>query len=134
MPKSTKLPRSSKPSAAARPGDRPFRSKCSIARALDVMGDKWTLLIVRDLLWHGKHTFAALQGSAEKIPTNILSDRLQRLVEWGLARREKYQDRPPRFEYHLTDTGKGLEPALTQILYWGHQVLEGGIPERLRGK
>ncbi len=115
-------------------GDAAFRSKCSITRTLDIVGDKWTLLIVRDLLWHGKHTFAALQGSAENIPTNILADRLQRLAEWGLVRRELYQERPPRFAYHLTDTGKALEPALTSILYWGHNVLDGGMPERLRGK
>lgn len=134
MPKNIKKTNSLKTKPASRPGDEPFRSKCSIARALDVVGDKWTLLLVRDLLWHGKHTFAALQGSAENIPTNILADRLQRLMEWGLVRRELYQQRPPRFEYHLTETGKGLEPALTHILYWGHKTLEGGIPERLRGK
>ncbi len=123
-----------KPPRLPKLGDHDFRSKCSIARALEIVGDKWTLLIVRDLLWHGKHTFAALQGSAEKIPTNILSDRLQRLADWGLVRREPYQDRPARFAYHLTEAGKGLEPALTQILRWGHRVLEGGMPERLRGK
>jgi DNA-binding HxlR family transcriptional regulator len=128
MRKGTKLPK------ATAPGGHEFRSKCSISRSLEVVGDKWTLLIVRDLLWHGKHTFAALQGSAEKIPTNILADRLQRLAEWGLVSREQYQDRPPRFAYRLTETGKGLEPALIQILRWGHQVLDGGMPERLREK
>jgi DNA-binding HxlR family transcriptional regulator len=122
------------PPKARAPGGHEFRSKCSISRALEIVGDKWTLLIVRDLLWHGKHTFAALQGSAEKIPTNILADRLQRLGDWGLVRREPYQDRPPRFAYHLTETGKALEPALIQILQWGHRVLDGGMPERLRGK
>ena len=60
-----------------------FRSRCSIARTLDIFGDKWTLLIVRDLLWHGKHTFGALHESAERIPTNILSDRLRRLETWA---------------------------------------------------
>lgn len=122
------------PGGRAKAGDHDFRSKCSISRALDIVGDKWTLLIVRDLLWHDKHTFAALQGSAEKIPTNILSDRLQRLAEWGLVRREPYQDRPVRFAYHLTETGRALEPALTEILQWGHEVLDGGMPAHLRGK
>ncbi len=65
-----------------------FRSDCSIARTLDIAGDKWTLLIVRDLLWHGKQTFQALEASAEGVPTNILSDRLKRLVKWGLVRRQ----------------------------------------------
>lgn len=126
------MSRKTKPASGLRLKDSDFRSKCSIARALDIVGDKWTLLIVRDLLWHGKHTFAALQGSAENVPTNILSDRLQRLAEWGLVRREPYQERPPRFEYHLTETGRKLEPALVEILRWGHTTLDGGVPERLR--
>ena len=112
-----------------------FRSKCSISRTLELLGDKWTLLIVRDLMWHGKHTFQALQGSAEEIPTNILADRLRRLGDWGLVRREQYQDRPPRFEYHLTEAGKTLEPTLIQIMRWGHQQLDGGLNTRvLRGR
>ena len=56
-----------------------FRSTCSIARTLELVGDKWTLLIVRDLKWHGKRTFQALQDSAEHVPSNILSERLKRL-------------------------------------------------------
>lgn len=112
-----------------------FRSKCSISRTLELLGDKWTLLIVRDLMWHGKHTFQALQSSAEQIPTNILADRLRRLSEWGLMRREQYQVRPPRFEYHLTDAGKTLEPTLIQIMRWGHEHLDGGLNTRvLRGR
>ncbi len=84
--------------------------------------------IVHDLLWREKHTFAALRGSAEDIPSNILADRLQRLTERGLVRRELYQERSPRFAYRLTDTGTALEPALTGILYWGHNGPEGGMP------
>jgi DNA-binding HxlR family transcriptional regulator len=137
MGKNTKLSQGPKqaggrPPRRSKRSDHEFRSKCSISRALDIVGDKWTLLIVRDLLWHGKHTFAALQGSAENIPTNILADRLQRLVDWGLVRREPYQERPPRFAYHLTETGQGLEPALVEVLRWGHRVLDGGMPDRLR--
>lgn len=108
-----------------------FRSKCSISRTLEVVGDKWTLLIIRDLMWHGKHTFQALQESDERIPTNILADRLRRLTEWGLVRREQYQDRPPRFEYHLTEAGRSLEPTLIQIMRWGHQHLGGGLNRRV---
>ncbi|WP_119421203.1 winged helix-turn-helix transcriptional regulator [Desertibaculum subflavum] len=116
-----------------RPAGHEFRSKCSIARTLDVLGDKWTLLIVRDLMWHGRHTFQALQDSAERIPTNILADRLRRLAEWGLVRRAQYQDRPPRFEYHLTEAGQALEPALIQIMRWGHEMLNGGLNQRVVG-
>ena len=105
---------------------RDFRSRCSIARALELIGDKWTLLIVRDLLWHGKHTFRALQDSAERIPTNILAQRLKKLMDLGLVRREAYQDRPVRYAYHLTETGASLEPVLLQIMGWGHDHLGGG--------
>jgi DNA-binding HxlR family transcriptional regulator len=93
---------------------------------LELVGDKWTLLIVRDLMWHGKHTFQALQASAEHVPTNILSDRLKRLGEWDLVRKEAYQKRPLRFAYHLTDKGRALEPMLLQIMAWGHARLGGG--------
>lgn len=103
-----------------------FRSGCSIARTLDIVGDKWTLLIVRDLLWHGKQTFQALEASAEGVPTNILSDRLKRLVKWGLVRREAYQQHPVRYAYRLTEEGKSLEPVLLQIMAFGHKHLGGG--------
>ncbi len=106
--------------------DHEFRSDCSIARTLELVGDKWTLLIVRDLMWHGKHTFQALQDSAERVPTNILAERLKRLMRWGLVRREPYQDRPVRYAYHLTEAGRSLEPVLRQIMRWGHERLDGG--------
>ncbi len=104
-----------------------FRSRCSIARALELIGDKWTLLIVRDLMWHNKHTFQAMQNSVERIPTNILSQRLKKLMDWGLVRREPYQERPLRYHYLLTDNGQSLEPVLSQIMGWGHEHLEGGL-------
>ena len=111
-----------------------FRSTCSISRTLEIVGDKWTLLVVRDLIWHGKHTFVALQESAERIPTNILSERLKRLVEWGLVRRDAYQQRPLRHAYHLTDEGKSLEPVLMQIMAWGHGRLGGGRHDPATGE
>ena len=104
-----------------------FRSGCSIARTLELLGDKWTLLIVRDLLWHGKHTFQALQDSDERIPTNILADRLRRLMAWGLVTRAPYQQRPVRHAYDLSETGRALEPVLRQIMAWGHANLGGGL-------
>ncbi|MEM7633478.1 MAG: helix-turn-helix domain-containing protein [Pseudomonadota bacterium] len=103
-----------------------FRSRCSIARTLDIAGDKWTLLIVRDLMWHGKDTFQALQRSEERMPTNILSNRLKRLVELGLVQKEPYHDRPVRYRYQLTDAGKSLEPLLVTLMDWGHKHLGGG--------
>ncbi len=108
------------------PADHAFRSGCSIARSLEILGDKWTLLIVRDLMWHGKHTFQDLQESREQVPTNILSDRLKRLMEWGLVDREPYQDRPVRYRYRLTERGHALEPVLKSTMAWGRETLGGG--------
>ena len=111
-----------------------FRSRCSIARSLEILGDKWTLLIVRDLLWHGKHTFQELQNSEEQLPPNILSQRLKRLMEWGVVVREAYQDRPVRYRYMLTEQGRALEPALLGIMHWGHAHLGGGLFDPAHGK
>ena len=110
-----------------------FRSRCSIARSLEILGDKWTLLVVRDLMWHGKHTFQELQNSEEHLPPNLLSQRLKRLMEWGLVEREAYQDRPVRYRYQLTPRGRELEPALLQIMRWGHAHLGGGLYDPDKG-
>ena len=115
-------------------GGHDFRSQCSIARTLELVGDKWTLLIVRDLLWHDKHTFQALQESAERIPTNILSQRLKKLMACGLVHRKAYQEKPLRYAYHLTAAGETLEPVLLQIMGWGRDHLKGGIYDPKTGK
>jgi len=111
---------------ALKTDDHTFRSECSISRTLELLGDKWTLLVVRDLMWHGKHTFRDLQGSAEHIPSNLLSQRLGKLMELGLVARQPYQERPVRHAYHLTETGRTLEPVLLQVMAWGHEHLGGG--------
>ncbi len=111
-----------------------FRSTCSIARTLELVGDKWTLLIVRDLMWHGKQTFRALQDSAEGVPSNLLSERLKRLAKWDLLRREAYQKKPVRYSYHLTEKGRSLEPVLLQMMAWGHGHLGGGRYDPKSGK
>ncbi|WP_170765499.1 winged helix-turn-helix transcriptional regulator [Ruegeria lacuscaerulensis] len=111
-----------------------FRSRCSIARSLEILGDKWTLLVVRDLLWHGKHTFQELQNSEEHLPPNLLSQRLKRLMDWGLVEREAYQDRPVRYRYMLTERGRALEPTLLGIMNWGHSHLGGGLFDPTLGK
>ncbi len=111
-----------------------YRSGCSIARTLEILGDKWTMLVVRDLLWHGKHRFQELQDSEERMPSNLLSQRLKRLIKWGLVRREAYQDSPVRYEYRLTDEGRALEPVLLQIMGWGHAHLGGGLYDPARKK
>ena len=123
MPKSQRL---KKQSTLSKANGYPFRSHCSISRTLELLGDKWTLLIVRDLLWHGKHTFKEL-ADAEGIPSNLLSGRLQRLIDWGLADREQYQSNPVRYTYHLTDAGLALEETLLNVMSWGNRYLGGGL-------
>lgn len=102
-----------------------YRSDCPIARALDVVGDKWTLLLIRDMS-RGLQTYQAFLNSAEGIPTNILAARLKRMVEAGLVEKRLYQKRPKRFSYHLSDAGRGLLAAVAELEAWGIQEL-GGI-------
>src|SRR6266511_392097 len=83
------------------------RSVCPIANTLDLVGDKWSLLVVRDLL-HGKRTYGDLVDSPEEIPTNILADRLRRLENAGLIASSPYQERPVRYAYTLTEKGTEL--------------------------
>ena len=94
------------------------RSPCPIASTLEIIGDKWTLLIIRDLI-SGKQRYGELESSPEKIPTNILASRLKLLMENGLISKVPYQERPPRYEYTLTDTGRELTPILKQLEKWG---------------
>lgn len=97
-----------------------FRSKCPVSCILEIIGDKWTLLVVRDLFF-GRHTFKELQSSPEKIPTNILASRLKRLEDSGLVRRELYQERPKRYAYYLTDKGLDLEPVMRSLIVWSNK-------------
>ena len=105
---------------AIHPDSSEARSDCPIARSLDLIGDRWTLLIVRDL-FRGKRRFSEFLGSAEGIKTNILTERLKRLERAGLVERSPYQKHPPRYEYHLTRTGRDLSPVLTAIFAWGRE-------------
>lgn len=102
------------------------RSHCPVSCILEIVGDKWTLLVVRDLLF-GKHTFKELQASPEKIPTNILADRLKRLEKSGLVRRELYQERPKRYAYYLTEKGRDLEPVMLSLIVWSNKHIPDTI-------
>jgi DNA-binding HxlR family transcriptional regulator len=105
----------------------PHRSRCPVACTLDVLGDRWTLLVVRDLI-RGKRRFAELLESAERIPTNILADRLKRLVSLGVIQSRRYSDHPPRLEYQLTAKGEDLRPVLRAIVEWGVKHAGGKMP------
>ena len=100
------------------------RSDCPIAGALEVLGDRWTLLIVRDLL-RGRSRYGEFAESPEGIPTNILAERLARLEAAGLVARTAYQRHPPRYAYHLTPTGADLRPVLAALAGWGLRHVTG---------
>ncbi len=106
---------------------KPFtRSACAVANSLDIVGDKWTLLVVRDLL-HGKRTYGELADSPERIPTNILADRLKRLEGAGVIASTPYQERPVRYAYTLTPKGRALGDVLLAFVRWGKQHIPGTV-------
>ena len=110
------------------------RSSCPAACALDLAGDKWTLLVVRDLL-RGRSTYGELAAADEGIPTNILADRLRRMEEAGLIEAKPYQQRPVRYAYSLTDKGLGLGEVLAALARWGKRHIPGTrIPPEFRRK
>lgn len=96
------------------------RSPCPIACALDIMGDRWSLLIIRDLII-GKSRFKDFTASPEGIPTNILSDRLERLVQRGILSRAPAASGSKHLAYELTPKGKALYPVLAALRDWGLQ-------------
>jgi DNA-binding HxlR family transcriptional regulator len=100
------------------------RSECPITNVLDLLGDKWTLLVIRDLVL-GKRRYQDFLSSPERIATNILADRLKRLAAAGLVTRRTYQRNPARYEYLLTQKGRGLEPVLEAIIVWGQKLYPG---------
>lgn len=100
------------------------RSPCAVACTLDLVGDKWSLLVVRDLL-RGHVTYGELQDSPEGIPTNILADRLRRLEEAGLIAKSAYQQHPVRYAYELTEKGKALGDVLLAFVRWGKEHIPG---------
>ena len=99
-------------------GAQHLRSECPIASALDILGDKWTLLVLRDLL-DGKERFVDFERSPEGIPTNILTDRLRRLELQGLAVREPIAG-SKRFAYRITSKGADLRPVILELARWGN--------------
>jgi DNA-binding HxlR family transcriptional regulator len=102
---------------------------CSIARTLEIVGERWTLLIVRDVFL-GRRRFDQLQESLG-VARNVLTGRLNRLVEEGILERVPYSDRPPRYEYRLTDKGLELNIALTALRQWGDKHLTEEPPRLL---
>ena len=100
---------------------------CSIAATLDVIGDRWSLLILRDV-FRGARRFSEIQADLG-IAKNLLSDRLSKLVDHGVLERVPYQERPVRHEYRLTSKGADLSTALIALMGWGDRwYAAGGAP------
>ena len=92
---------------------------CPVARALDVIGEKWSLLVLRDLFREGPLRFQALQEGLPGIAPNTLSARLKLLEARGVIDMQLYENHPPRYEYFLTDKGRALRPVLKALYNWG---------------
>ena len=107
---------------------------CSVARALEIVGERWTLLILRDA-FTGIRRFDDFQRNLG-VARNVLNTRLQRLVDEGMLERRRYQERPERFEYRLTQSGLELWPTVVALMHWGdkHLAGEAGPPLVLQHK
>jgi DNA-binding HxlR family transcriptional regulator len=101
---------------------------CSIARSLELVGERWTILVVREV-FNGNRRFSEMQRSLG-VARNVLTARLQRLVDEGILERRPYSERPERYEYFLTEKGLDLWPLMIALMKWGdkHEPLSGGPP------
>ena len=97
---------------------------CSIARTLGILGDRWTLLVIREA-FAGVRRFDDFRKHLD-IARNVLTDRLQRLVDAGVLAQHAYQDNPPRSEYRLTEAGRDLQSIMIDLMQWGDRWLAGG--------
>lgn len=104
-----------------------------MARTLDVLGDRWSLLVIRDIV-RGKSRFAEFLASPEGIPTNILADRLKRLTAKGIIKGRRYSQHPPRREYSLTAKGADLRPVMRALVDWGIRHAGGRTPPPVQPK
>ena len=102
-----------------------FRSQCPVASALDLVGDRWTLVVLRTI-FAGRHRFGELADIPERIATNVLADRLAKLEGWGLITKAAYQANPVRYAYALTRSGADWLPVLQALAAWSARHL----PER----
>ena len=113
---------------------REYDQICSIARTLEVLGERWTLLVIRDV-FNGRRRFDQIQENLG-VARNVLATRLAWLVEEDILEKRPYQERPPRYEYFLTQKGLDLWPVMISLLHWGDRYLsaEGGPPMVVRHK
>jgi DNA-binding HxlR family transcriptional regulator len=107
------------------------RSGCPVGISLDILGDRWSLLIVRDLMVRGYRTFTEFESSGEGIATNILTARLKRLQETGVITREFEESDRRKASYRLTEKGVDLAPLLLELLLWGARHEKTTAPRAL---
>ncbi|PTX94797.1 transcriptional regulator [Verrucomicrobia bacterium LW23] len=119
-PAQARAARAAQPTQADAGKKAPRRSRCPVACALDIIGDRWTLLIIRDLVC-GKTRFREFMESPERIPSNILTERLQRLTQHDIIETVPVRPGAVRLSYRLTPKGQGLLPALRALKEWGLQ-------------
>jgi DNA-binding HxlR family transcriptional regulator len=100
-----------------------YGQSCPIAKSLDILGDRWTLLLIRELFL-GRTRFAEFQARLPGIPTNLLGDRLKQLEECEIVERRFYSQHPPRAEYVLTEKGRALDRVLGALAEWGDRYLD----------
>jgi len=114
--------------------NRDYDQVCSIARTLEVLGERWTILVIRDI-FNGKRRFDQIQENLG-VARNVLSNRLARLVDEGILEKRPYQERPARYEYFLTEQGLALWPVMIGLLHWGDEYLSepDGPPMLVRHK
>jgi len=103
---------------------RSYQQKsCPVARTLDLIGERWTILMLRDLFRHGPRRFQDFQESLTGVAPNTLSARLKDMEANGLIARRLYSEHPPRLEYHLTEKGKSLGSVVRALRDWGQRHL-----------
>ena len=100
---------------------KPFRCSCPCTSALDIVGDKWTLVIIKQMILFHKHTFKDFSESDEAIATNILSTRLKMLMEYEIIRKEKLPDNKQKNIYILTQRGLNLTPVIVNLMLWSDE-------------
>ncbi|PSL28135.1 winged helix-turn-helix transcriptional regulator [Chitinophaga ginsengisoli] len=107
------------------------RSTCPVSYTLDFFGDKWSLLIMRDMMLNNKSTYGEFLNSDEKIATNILADRLNMLEAYGFVTKKVAADKKSKFVYHLTEKGIELVPVVLEIALWGAKYHPSGMDREL---
>jgi len=95
------------------------QSGCPVAFTLDVIGDKWSLLIIRDMIFKGRRYFGEFLEASEKIATNILTDRLKKLEDWGIITKTQDPEHQKKYIYELTPKGVSLIPLILEVILWG---------------